>query len=727
MKAKLTGTTGEERAGGVATDAAGNVYQALAAGGSVNGQPFAGDKDLVLTKQAPNGTTLWTREIGTARLERAYGVAVDPQGDVVVTGYTNGDLDGAHAGNTTDDVFVVKYDPDGNREWLRQLGVPGLADRGYAIATDATGNVYVTGYTRGNLAGTNQGDKDVYLLKLDPSGAQVWLRQFGGGGEDKGWGVVATADGVRVAGMTSGTMGTPVGALDGWVARYDAAGSQVWLQQFGTAANEEVWGLTADAGGNAYVAAYSAGDFDGPLAGDKDLVVARFDASGALTWKDQVGTTLNDKGAAIQLDGAGNIYVAGFTDGKLAGRVGKFDVVLVKYAPDTTREWTRQFGTVEDDGADAFAEANLYLATHGGTVYVSGLTLGDVAGATQIGLGDVFLATFDARVKTTRVDDVGGAGTWPAPPMEGHQAVAASAPGRSVAPVAGSKKWNLLGSSASRICSPGRTSGPFGTSAVKSARRSVARSVARSRSSLAARTDSTSTGGASTVKSTCVAEPSSSTTATSTSISGQRRVRRAGVVEVLRADAEDHGVGRDVAGAPGLGERHAEAREQHGVIGERRVDEVHRRRADERGDEEVPRLAIEHLRRVDLLHGAVAHHGHARAERHRLDLVVRDVDRRHAEPLVQPRQLGAHVDAELRVEVRERLVHQERGRLADDGAAHRDPLPLPARERAGTPFEQLLEAEHARRPPQHDASISAFGVFRTLRPKPRFFATVRWG
>jgi enterochelin esterase-like enzyme len=401
VKAKLTGTTGEERAGGVATDAAGNVYEAIAAAGPVNGQPYVGDKDLVLIKRSPSGATVWTREIGTAGLERAYGVAVDPLGHVVVTGYTKGDFDGSHAGNTTDDAFVVKYDPSGNREWLRQLGVPALADRGYAIATDATGNVYVTGYTRGALAGTNQGDKDVFLAKLDPNGAQVWLKQFGGAGEDKGWGVAATSDGVRVAGMTSGALGTPVGALDGWVARYDDAGSQVWLQQFGTPANEEVWGLTADAGGNAYVAAYSAGDFDGPLAGDKDLVVARFDAAGALTWKDQLGTTLNDKGAAIGLDGAGNIYVAGFTDGKLAGHVGKFDVVLIKYAPDTTREWTRQFGTVEDDGADAFAEANLYLDTYGGTVYVSGLTLGDVEGATQVGLGDVFLATFDSLGENT--------------------------------------------------------------------------------------------------------------------------------------------------------------------------------------------------------------------------------------------------------------------------------------------------------------------------------------
>jgi enterochelin esterase-like enzyme len=397
MKATLTGTAQEERAGGVAADAAGNVYQALAAGGSVAGQPYAGDKDLVLVKDSPGGTRLWTRELGTARLERAYGVAIDPAGDIVVTGYTNGDLDGGHAGNTTDDAFVVKFDPDGNREWLRQFGVPAVADRGYAIATDATGNLYVTGYTRGNLAATNLGDKDVYLAKFDPNGTQLWVQQFGSAGEDKGWGVAATGDGVRLGGMTSGAMGTAAGALDGWVARYDAAGSRGWLQQFGTAGNEEVWGVTADAGGNTYVAAYSAGSFAGPLAGDKDIVAARFDSAGVMTWADQLGTDLNDKGAAIQLDEAGNLYVAGFSDGDLATNVGKFDAVLVKYASDTTREWVRQFGTTEDDGADAFAEANLYLATHGASVYVSGLTLGDVEGQSQIGVGDVFLATFDAE------------------------------------------------------------------------------------------------------------------------------------------------------------------------------------------------------------------------------------------------------------------------------------------------------------------------------------------
>jgi hypothetical protein len=400
MTASLIGTAGEERAGGVAVDPAGNVYEAVAAIGSINGQPYVGDKDFVLVKYAPNGTTLWTRELGTAGLERAYGVAIDSQGYPVVTGYTKGNLDGAHAGNTADDAFVARFDPSGNTMWVRQFGStdPALADRGYAIDTDALGAIYVTGYTRGAFATfTNQGDKDVYVAKFDLTGTQQWVKQFGGSAEEKGWGVSSTGGTVWVGGMTSGALGTPAGALDGFLARYDSAGNALGaITQFGTSGNEEVWGLTTDGAGNAYVAAYSSGAFAGPLVGDKDIVVAKFDPSGVETWSDQLGTTGNDKGAGVALDGAGNLYLTGFTDGTLGSSVGKFDAVLVKYDPSGTRQWLRQFGTTEDDGADAFAEFNLYLATSGANVFVSGLTLGNTAGANQSGLGDVFLARFDA-------------------------------------------------------------------------------------------------------------------------------------------------------------------------------------------------------------------------------------------------------------------------------------------------------------------------------------------
>ncbi|WP_350281664.1 SBBP repeat-containing protein [Kribbella sp. HUAS MG21] len=377
MQAAITGTPGEDRAGGIATDASGNVYQAVAAAGALDGQPYAGGTDVALIKYRADGSREWTRSLGTGGTERAYGVAVDADGRVVVTGYTNGDLDGAHAGNTTDDAFVAQYDADGNRRWLTQFGVPGVADRSYSVAVDGTA-VYVGGYTKGALAGTNQGDKDVFVARLDADGRQAWVRQAGSAGEDKGMAVAVSGGSVYLGGMTGGSLGTSAGGVDGILTRYTSAGDAVWLKQFGTAASDEVWGLAADPAGGVYLTGYTAGDFAGPSAGDKDVVVARADADGVLTWRDQFGTSGNDKGAAVAVDPGGAAYVGGFTDGALGSPLGKFDGVLAKYSPDRTRSWTRQFGTADDDAADAFAEANLYLTVTPAGTQLSGLTGTDV-------------------------------------------------------------------------------------------------------------------------------------------------------------------------------------------------------------------------------------------------------------------------------------------------------------------------------------------------------------
>ena len=121
--------------------------------------------------------------------------------------------------------------------------------------------------------------------------------------------------------------------------------------------------------------------------------------------------------------------------------------------------------------------------------------------------------------------------------------------------------------------------------------------------------------------------------------------------------------------------------------------EVHRRRADEARHEQVRRVLVEHLRRVDLLDHPGAHDRHAVAERHRLGLVVRDVDHRRAQLLLDPRHLGAHLHAQLGVQVRQRLVHQERLRVAHDRAAHRHALALAAGQVRRLALQVLLELE----------------------------------
>ena len=123
------------------------------------------------------------------------------------------------------------------------------------------------------------------------------------------------------------------------------------------------------------------------------------------------------------------------------------------------------------------------------------------------------------------------------------------------------------------------------------------------------------------------------------------------------------------------------------------LKEVHLRRADEAGDEEVCRMVEDLLRRADLLDEAVAHDDDAVAERHCLGLVVGDVDERGVDLVAQLDDLGAHLVAELGVEVGQRLVHQEDLRVPDDGAADGDTLPLAAGQRLRLAVEVLGDIE----------------------------------
>ena len=151
-------------------------------------------------------------------------------------------------------------------------------------------------------------------------------------------------------------------------------------------------------------------------------------------------------------------------------------------------------------------------------------------------------------------------------------------------------------------------------------------------------------------------------------------------------------------------------------------EEIHRRAADERADEAVGRPLVDVHRRVDLLDDAVVHQHDPLAERHRFDLVVRDVDDRRLEPLVQAGDLGPHLHAELGVEIRERLVEQKHLRLADDGPAERDALPLAAGKLARPAIEQRFDREDLGR--LADAAFDfGRGVPRIFRPNAMFWWT----
>ena len=129
----------------------------------------AGGSDLFLVKYNSSGTKQWTKQLGTSSGENATGVATDSSGNVYVTGSTRGGLDGTNAGSS--DLFVVKYNSSGTKQWTKQLGTSGI-DSTNGVATDSSGNVYVAGVTSGGLDGTNAGSYDLFVVKYNSDGVK---------------------------------------------------------------------------------------------------------------------------------------------------------------------------------------------------------------------------------------------------------------------------------------------------------------------------------------------------------------------------------------------------------------------------------------------------------------------------------------------------------------------------------------------------------------------------
>ncbi len=125
-------------------------------------------------------------------------------------------------------------------------------------------------------------------------------------------------------------------------------------------------------------------------------------------------------------------------------------------------------------------------------------------------------------------------------------------------------------------------------------------------------------------------------------------------------------------------------------------EHVDLRCADETCDGKARRRVVDRLGRVDLQELSAEHHGDAVRHRHRLDLVVSDVDEGGAEPAMQFGDLGPRLNPQLRVEVRERLVHEEGGGLAHHGAGERHALALTARQLARLAAHEVAEIKAPR-------------------------------
>lgn len=330
------GNSDSESGNDVTSDIYGNLYSTGSFTGTVDFDPVvgsfynlssSGDNDCFVQKLDANGNLVWAKKIGGSNKIIGHGVTVDVFGNVYVSGVflETGDFDPGQGNFELTavagyDGFVIKLDPSGNFLWVKQLGSAGH-DFSASLDTDSFGNVYAIGHFRdfldlGNsfVNLTSDGESDIFIVKFDPSGNTMWSQKIGGINIDEGS------------------------------------------------------GIAVDAAGNSYIAAgfYGTTEFDNFLGtnqitseGGFDILIAKLDLNGNILWAEGVGGTGNDRVKDIEIDAAGRIHYAGHFNGTVdfdfgpgtleLSSLGSYDAFVSKIDNSANLIWAKRFGGSNTD------------------------------------------------------------------------------------------------------------------------------------------------------------------------------------------------------------------------------------------------------------------------------------------------------------------------------------------------------------------------------------------
>lgn len=352
------------------------------------------------------GTQLWAKAFGAASDQQAFAIARDAQDNTILTGRFTGFM--TFGGNMLVspngyDIFVVKFDPDGNHVWSKRFGDNSIYQEGFDVATDANGNVFVTGYFDGtiNFGGgglTTGGLTDIFLIKLDSDGNHVWSKSFPAPGPQYGASIAVDPMG-DVALLASGynTLDFGGGGLVGagdydiFLAKFDGEnGNHLWSKRYGSPSDDRGVAVTADASGNFVWSGRSDGTLDFgagnvPSNGALDALLVKVDPDGGLLWAKRIGNQANQFGGDVVTDAQSNIIVTGGFEGtvNLGGgalsSVGAIDVFVAKLNSAGNHVWSKSYGAL---GAN-ISTAGLAVLPSSGDV----IAVGSLDGSVNFGAG----------------------------------------------------------------------------------------------------------------------------------------------------------------------------------------------------------------------------------------------------------------------------------------------------------------------------------------------------
>ncbi|MBL7911821.1 MAG: T9SS type A sorting domain-containing protein [Bacteroidia bacterium] len=422
---------------GCKNDASGNVYLSgysasatttlIATVGSFQSTYAGGAFDSYLAKFNSTGVRQWGTYFGGASDDFGLGLTVDGTNSYI-TGYSNSTatvLATAAAHQTVNagghDAFLAKFDQNGVRLWSTFYG-GGSTDVGFACTKDASGNVYIAGYTSSasglSSAGAHQvanggGGNDAFLAKFNSAGVRQWGTFYGGGSIDFGYTCAVDATGrVYLAGRVGG--GAAAGAIstpgshqvnwggsaafyDAYLVQFNSAGVRQWGTYYGGGQEDVAHSCITDAAGDVYMFGESssaggtviatASSQQATLAGVSDAFLVKFNPAGVRQWGTFYGGTGDEYGNECVLNTNGNILVVG-TTGSTNGIAinmphqsisggGAYDAFIANYNSTTgALDWGTYYGGAGNDYGMSCSSFNSSF------IYIAGYTDGSSTGTT---------------------------------------------------------------------------------------------------------------------------------------------------------------------------------------------------------------------------------------------------------------------------------------------------------------------------------------------------------
>lgn len=304
--------------------------------------------------------SLWTRTFGGAELDCIYAVVQTSDGGCVFSGVTRS------FGAGQEDIWLIKTDASGNQLWERTFGGTG-SDIAYSLQNTADGGFVVVGFTTSFGAGS----RDVWLIETDGEGNINWQKTYGALQWDEGRSVLQTPDGGYViAGFTSsfGVDGTDV-----WLFKTDDQGEIKWSSFFGGPGLEAALSVVQAQDGGYVLTGYTT-SFG---AGNEDVWLIKTDSVGQMEWNRTFGGFYQDYGRSVTATADGGYIIAGYTYSYIPGSSWAW---LIKTDISGNMTWDRFFG------GDNGARANSVRQTPEGGYIVCGSTSSSGAGSSDLWL-----------------------------------------------------------------------------------------------------------------------------------------------------------------------------------------------------------------------------------------------------------------------------------------------------------------------------------------------------